>query len=428
MQRRTITVDSAMDPGTWATLILAPDGCQCRVTRRGHCRRDAAKAGSRKASKSVTCYEVYHQNELKWLHEALVVFPSLSPPAPQISPLESSPGVFADRQQQPPKQPATFHETESPIARKRQCGAPPGLVLDVDRLSSLAALASDSMSPPQPQPSSPAPLSTLAATASSLITSGSDLPLSQAPTVPPFPANLSLPLPSSQPPPPLVLTTPRNTPALSPAGNPMMQATGATLDAAARIGSILAHAASPVVQAIPSPQPMVMSPGLASSPRSPLLVLHVHELFPGGGQHRAILQSVAALSATTFDVGTFVGLFRDRLAAAAYNDQSREALLSAMRFGAAYEAFSSHCRRCIAGQADRSRMPALSHDLANALAGARHFLMPAYADRVSRIAASWEALFCDGNASEIEALDRQFVQVIDSRSSPESFNVPSHSP
>jgi hypothetical protein len=120
--------------------------------------------------------------------------------------------------------------------------------------------------------------------------------------------------------------------------------------------------------------------------------LYAHELFPHGN-HYAVLQSIAALSShPTQSTPDIVGMFRDRLGAE-YDGHSRDLLLAAMRFGAAYEAFAIYFRRQQSHDAaDRIFAKQLAHELADAVALARDTLLPAYADRVARLASQWQAL------------------------------------
>eukprot|EP00727_Mastigamoeba_balamuthi_P012385 m51a1_g777 hypothetical protein (317) ;mRNA; f:598042-599237 len=71
IQRRTVTIDLVCSAGDNVQLLASP-GTPRSMSRVGHCRAEATKAGSRKSSPMVRVYEVCYLDAQRWFHEALV--------------------------------------------------------------------------------------------------------------------------------------------------------------------------------------------------------------------------------------------------------------------------------------------------------------------------------------------------------------------
>lgn len=169
-----------------------------------------------------------------------------------------------------------------------------------------------------------------------------------------------------------------------------MRATATAIDATARIGAILVRASS----------------GTGSC-HSPLLILHVHNLFPS-----CHLQTVHALSACDSLASSLQCL--QELICTKYDEASRDILLQSLRLGAVFQSMVCAWHRALAepGESAQQQNVALcAAELAAILGAAQSMLNPDFAGRLVHFLASWPGLLSSGDISEIEALDNAFPQI-----------------
>eukprot|EP00727_Mastigamoeba_balamuthi_P009408 m51a1_g509 hypothetical protein (596) ;mRNA; f:303766-306837 len=121
LQRRTVTVEYVCAATDHAALNTSL-GTARRLTRIGHCRSLATKAGSRKISPLVRVYELSYLDDQRWFHEGLVSQPSVTlslPESPRFCTTPSSP-VCPTSPITAPSSPVADCAAEPPAKRARQ--------------------------------------------------------------------------------------------------------------------------------------------------------------------------------------------------------------------------------------------------------------------------------------------------------------------